>query len=84
MAPRKYYVTHHLKEVHGERIYEIRIQDKDNSLYGLKEMILVVRDEQSLCELFDMFEPVTVGYFNQKMFDVYSNFHYIFVGKKAA
>ena len=43
---------------------------------------LVVSDEEDLCGLFDVFEPVTVGYFDQKMFDLYSTFHYIFVGKK--
>ena len=82
MGPRNYYITHYLKQVHGERVYEISIQDKKHRLYGVRELILVVRDEEDLCALFDVFEPVTVGYFDQQMFDLYSNFHYIFVGKK--
>lgn len=84
IGPRSYYVTHHLKQVHGERVYEISIEDKNHRLYGTRELILIVRDEADLCGLFDMFEPVTVGYFDQRMFDLYSNFHYIFVGKKSA
>jgi len=82
MGKRNYYITHFLKQIHGERVYEINIQDKNHRLYGVKELILAVRDEEDLCSLFDVFEPVTVGYFDQKMFDLYSNFHYIFVGKK--
>ena len=84
MGKRNYYITHFLKQIHGERVYEINIQDKNHRLYGVKELILAVRDEEDLCSLFDVFEPVTVGYFDQKMFDLYSNFHYIFVGKKEA
>ncbi|HOE56328.1 MAG TPA: class I SAM-dependent methyltransferase [Bacillota bacterium] len=82
MGPYNYYITHHLKQVHNEKIYEISIDDKNHRLYGVKELIYKVKDEEHLCKIFDMFEPVTVGYFDQKMFDLSSNFHYIFVGKK--
>jgi SAM-dependent methyltransferase len=82
MGPRNYFITHHLKQVHDERVYEISMEDKKHRLYGIRQFILVVRDEEDLCNLFDVFEPVTVGYFDQKMFDMNSNFHYIFVGKK--
>ncbi|WP_339206560.1 class I SAM-dependent methyltransferase [Paenibacillus sp. FSL K6-3182] len=82
MGPQNYYITHHLKKIHHERIYEISIDDKAHRLNGVKELIYTVKDEEDLCQLFDTFEPVTVGYFDQKMFDLYSNFHYIFVGKK--
>lgn len=61
---------------------EIGIDDEKHRLHGVRELILAVTDEQDLCSLFDAFEPVTTGYFDQKMFDMYSNFHYIFVGKK--
>ncbi len=84
MGPRNYYITHHLKQVYGGRVYEIRIEDKGHRLYGLRELILIVRDEVELCRLFDAFEPVTVGYFDQRMFDMHSNFHFIFVGRKVS
>lgn len=83
MGPRNYYITHHLKAVHDGRVFEIRIEDPEHRLNGVRELILMVRDEKDLCELFDAFEPVSTGYFDQKMFDMNSNFHYIFVGKNA-
>jgi SAM-dependent methyltransferase len=83
MGPHNYYITHHLKQVHQNRVYEISINDEKHRLDGVRELILVVKDEQDLCDLFDAFEPVTTGYYDQKMFDLHSIFHYIFVGKKA-
>jgi SAM-dependent methyltransferase len=81
MGPKNYYITHHLKEVHGDRVFEIRIDEPEHRLNGVRELILIVRDEKDLCELFDAFEPVSTGYFDQKMFDMNSNFHFIYVGK---
>ncbi len=82
MGPHNYYITHHTKQLHGERIYEVRIEDKKHRLNGLRELIYIVKDEVDLCKLFDMFEPTTTGYFDEKMFDLHSIFHFIFVGKK--
>jgi hypothetical protein len=42
----------------------------------------MVSDEKALCELFSEFEPVSTGYFDQSMFDMASNFHWIYVGSK--
>ena len=42
----------------------------------------LVRDEDELKGLFSEFECLSVGYFDQKMFDLLSNFHWIFIGKK--
>lgn len=83
MGPQNYYITHHLKQVHGGRVFEIAIEDKSHRLYGVRELILIVRDEDDCRNLFDAFTPLSIGHFDQKMFDMHSNFHFIFVGKKA-
>ena len=80
---RNYYISHYLKQVHSSQIYEIEINDAKHRLNGIHEFLLPIRDEEHLCSMFDMFEPVTTGYFDQKLFDVHSNFHYIFVGKNS-
>jgi hypothetical protein len=82
MGPTNYYITHHLKDVHGG-VYEISIDEKGHRLEGVKEMIFLVRDEEHLKDLFSEFECLTSGYFDQRMFDLRSNFHWIFVGRKA-
>jgi SAM-dependent methyltransferase len=85
MGLKNYYITHHLKEIsQNTQIYKVRVTDPDHRLYGVSEDVLAVRDEEHLRNLFDEFEPVTVGYFDQSMFDLKSNFHYIFVGCKPA
>ena len=79
---RNYYFTHYLKQVHDNRVYEIEINDPKHRLNSIHEYLLPIRDENDLRTMFDMFEPLTIGYFDQKLFDVHSNFHYIFAGKK--
>jgi SAM-dependent methyltransferase len=83
MGVRHYYITHHLKELSQDaQIYKIRVTDPAHRLYGVSEDVLAVRDENHLIDLFNEFENVSVGYFDQSMFDMYSNFHFIFVGRK--
>jgi SAM-dependent methyltransferase len=82
MGTQNYYITHFLKQIHSDRVYEVRIEDEKHRLNGTQEHVLITKDEQDLCYLFDSFKSITTGYFDQKMFDLYSNFHYIFVGKK--
>lgn len=82
MGPSHYYITDHLQRIHDGRIYEIEIKDKNHRLYGVKQLILLPRDEADLCSLFDAFEPVTVGSLDQRMFDIHCSFHYIFAGRK--
>lgn len=82
MGMKNYYITHHSKRIINDRIYEVIIDDPNHRLFGVRELILIARDESDLCRLFKSFEPVSVGYFDQSMFDMYSNFHYIFVGRK--
>lgn len=82
MGMKHYYMTHHLKQVHNNTVFEARVETKGHRLEGVQEMILAVKDEDHLCRMFDTFEPVTVGYFDFKLFDLTSGFHYIFVGKK--
>ncbi len=82
MGPKNYYITHHAKQIHNDRIYEIRIEDPKHRLYGVKEHIFLVRDKEDLCGLFSQFKVLSTGYFDQGMFDLLSNFHWIFVGTK--
>lgn len=83
MGLKNYYITHHLKEYsQNAQVYKVRIADPGHRLFGVSEDVLAVRDERHLRDLFDEFEPVTVGYFDQSMFDLHSNFHFIFVGRK--
>jgi SAM-dependent methyltransferase len=79
---RNYYITHYLRQVHDNRVFEIGIEDPEHRLKGIREYLLPMRDEEDLRSLFDMFEPLTIGYFDQSLFDVHSNFHYIFSGIK--
>lgn len=84
LGPRNYYIQYHTKRIHDGKIYEIVIDDPAHRLSGLKELIYLVRDERELKDLFSDFECVTTGYFDQSMFDMSSNFHWIFVGRKPA
>lgn len=83
MGKQHYYITHHLKELsENAQIYKIRITDIQHRLFGVSEDILAVRDEDHLIDLFREFKTVTTGYFDQSMFDMHSNFHFVFVGRK--
>ena len=62
-------------------VFEIRVEDEGHRLNGVQELILAVKDEEHLVQMFDDFEMITTGYFDQKMFDLKSNHHFIFVGK---
>lgn len=83
MGPKNYYIVYHAEQVYDNQIYEISFDDLDHRLNGYREFIYLVRDEKELKDLFSVFLPVDIGYFDQKMFDISSNFHWIFVGKKA-
>lgn len=82
MGPRNHYITHHAKQIHGGRVYEIEMDDPSHRLYGLRELIYLVKDTDELASLFSEFECVNTGYFDQSMGDLKSSFHYIFIGKK--
>ena len=75
-------ITEKTKQIHDGKIHEISIDDPSHRLYGLKEMIYLVKNKEELKDLFSQFECITTGYFDQSMFDVSSNFHWIFSGKK--
>ncbi|MFQ5801313.1 MAG: class I SAM-dependent methyltransferase [Candidatus Methylomirabilales bacterium] len=83
MAPRNYYITHHLTQIHPGRIYEVTVQP-GHRLAGVRHFYYIVRDEEELKSLFSEFECLTVGHFDQSMFDLVSNFHWIFIGKKSS
>lgn len=82
MGPANDYIRYGAKQIHDNRLYEIRIDDPNHRLYSLHEMIYLARDEDELKDLFSEFECLTTGYLDQRMFDLKSNFHWIFVGKK--
>lgn len=82
MGPKNYYISDFTRSVTQDGIHNVRIDDDKHRLAGVHEDVLVCRDEDHLRNLFHEFGAVTVGYFDQKMFDMKSNFHWIFVGKK--
>lgn len=82
MGPKNYYITEKTKQIHNGKIHEVTIEDPSHRLFNLHEMIYLVRTENELKNLFSEFECITTGYFDRKIFDMTSNFHWIFVGKK--
>ena len=60
----------------------MRIDDPNHRLNGVSEDVLLVRDEAHLLQRFQEFKPITTGHFDQAMFDIKSNFHFIFAGTK--
>ncbi len=81
MGVQNYYITHHLKQVHDKRLYEVAIEEPGHRLEGDHETVLIVKDTEELKAMFAPFNPLSVGYFDQSLFDLYSNFHHIFVGE---
>ena len=81
MGPKNYYISHHTKNVYGN-VYDVKIDVPGHRLDGTRELVYLVRDEEELRKLFEEFQCLSVGYFDQSMFDMKSNFHWIFVGKK--
>ena len=77
MGPRNYYITHHAKQIHPGNVFEIWID-------GVREFVYIVSDTDALVSLFSEFECITTGYFDQKILDLTSNFHWIFIGKKGS
>ena len=82
MGPTNYYIRFHAKQIHDGRVYEIKFDDPAHRLHGLHVMVYLVRDEDDLKSLFSEFECITTGHIDQGMFDMKSNFHWIFVGQK--
>lgn len=82
MGPKNYYITKWSKPNPVNGVYEVRIDDPAHRLAGVSEDILLVESEEELLRMFAEFEPETTGYFDQSMFDLDSNFHWIFVGVK--
>ena len=82
MGPNNDYIRYHTKKIHGGKIHEIGIDDPSHRISGSWGMNYLVQDEEELVDLFSEFECVTTGYFDQSMFDMKSNFHWIFVGQK--
>jgi SAM-dependent methyltransferase len=82
MGPKNYYITRHSKPL-GNDTYDIRINTPGHRLHGVHEVVYLVRSEQHCRSLFGAFKPLTIGYFDQAMFDMESNFHWIYVGENA-
>jgi len=83
MGPKNYYITKHLDSISEDgSVYRVRIEEAGHRLYGVAEDVLLTHDEDHLRSQFAEFEPVSVGHFDQAMFDMSSNFHFIFVGRK--
>ena len=82
MGPRNYYIAKHTKNIIDGKIHDISIEDSSHRLNGVREIIYLVKDEDELVSLFSNFELITTGFFDQGMFDMVSNHHWIFVGNK--
>lgn len=82
MGPKNYYISDFTRHVENG-VHRVRIDLAGHRLEGVKEDVLLCRDEEHLKELFREFALVSVGYFDQKMFDMNSNFHWVYVGKRA-
>lgn len=82
MGPSNYYITDWTAQVTDAGVHQVRIDAPNHRLNGVKEDIILVKDEAHLLDLFREFEPLTTGYFDQSMFDMKSNFHFIFAGTK--
>lgn len=83
MGSRNQNITHHSISM-KDRVFEV-VMGGDHRLAGATgyhEYVFIPQDETHLCKVFDAFEPLSVGYFDQKMLDLHSNFHWIFVGRR--
>lgn len=81
MGPRNYYVADGYAKPVGGDVFELRIGE-GHRLNGFHQMFYIVPSEDSLRDLFSMFEPITVGHFEHRMFECPSDFHWIFAGQK--
>ena len=82
LGNKNYYITDHSKAVYNNSIHDVRIESKGHRLNGVRELVYVVNDVEQLKNLFGMFNCVTTGHFEQSMFDMKSNFHWIYLGEK--
>lgn len=82
MGPSNDYITRWTAQVSDAGVHHVRIDDPNDRLNGVAQDILLVRDESHLLDLFREFKPLTTGHFDQGMFDMKSNFHFIFAGSK--
>ena len=71
MGPRNYYITHLTKQIRKGGVYEVTIEDPKHRLFGLRELIYLVRDEDHLKKVCSEFDCIDTGYFDQKMFDMF-------------
>ena len=81
MGAKNYCVAEGYAKPREDGLHELKIEG-DHRLTGFHQLFHIVSDEQSLVDLFDMFEPISVGYFDQSMLTMSSNFHWIFIGRK--
>lgn len=83
MGLKNYYMTHHSRSMKDNR-FEVYIGGNHRLAGGdnYHQFIYVPRDEQHLAALFPAFKPISIGYFDQSMFDLKSNFHWIFIGER--
>lgn len=82
MGRENYYISKWSRYDPTDGLYKVRIQDPTHRLNGVSEDILLVESKEDLLTKFSEFTPITVGHFDQAMFDMESNFHWIFVGRR--
>ena len=82
VGPKNYSIVEHSQQVGDSKLYAVTHDDPAHRRYGSWGYEYLVSDEEELKDLFSEFECLSTGYFDQSMFDMTSNFHWIFVGRK--
>lgn len=82
MGPKNHYIKDYVKQVHPGGLYEVAIDDPRHRLCGDGAFIYLVQDKKHLKNLFSEFKCLSIGFFNESMLDMKSNFHWIFIGQK--
>lgn len=82
MGPRNCYIAEYTKNVINKKVHEVAVNKPGHRLDGVREFIYLVDTEEELKDLFSAFHCLSTGYFDQKMLDMSSNFHWIYIGQK--
>lgn len=81
MSDKNYYVSEGHASPRSDGLHELKIEG-DHRLSGFHQVFRIVKSEEECEHLFDIFECLSIGYFDQSMLSLKSNHHWIFIGKK--
>ncbi len=83
MGTRHYWVADHTKRINENGGCEIEIDEPGHRLHGTKEAVYAIKDEEHLKQIFNKFETINVGYYDQSLFDQKNCFHWLYTGRKS-